>query len=131
VAHVTIEWTANLDGAFDRRGLMEAIAAHLRDRSEGAFPIGGIRVRCYRVDEFVIADGKGIEDAFLNIDVKMGAGRSAEFRKQYFDTLFEHVRIFLHELFDQIPLALSLYVEEANGWKHNTIHRRLKAAERG
>jgi 5-carboxymethyl-2-hydroxymuconate isomerase len=59
MAHVTIEWTANLDGAFDRYGLMEAIAAHLRDRAEGAFPIGGIRVRSYRVDEYVIADGRG------------------------------------------------------------------------
>ena len=57
----------------------------------------------------------------------MGAGRDAAFRQAFFDQLFEAVKAFLGDLFDQRPLALSLYVEEAEGWKHNTIHRRLAA----
>lgn len=126
MAHVTIEWTANLEGEFDLRALMELIAQDMRERADGVFPVGGIRVRAYRVDDYVIADNAGPEDAFVNLDVKMGAGRTAEFRKRYFDALFERVSAFFGDLFERRPLALSMYVEEAEGWKKNTIHQRLK-----
>ena len=36
------------------------------------------------------------------------------------------VREFLGDMFQRRPLALSLYVEETEGWKHNSIHHRLK-----
>lgn len=126
MAHVRIEWTRNLEGELDIEGLMRAVATHLRDHADGAFPVGGIRVRAYRADHYVIADDAGPDDAFVNLDVKMGAGRSAEFRKRYFDALFGHVRAYLGDLPDRRPLALSLYVEESEGWKANTIHARLQ-----
>jgi len=128
MAHVTIEWTANLAGEFDLRALMELIAQDMRERADGVFPVGGIRVRAYRVDEYVIADNAGPEDAFVNFDVKMGAGRPAEFRQRYFDALFARIQAYFADLSARRPLALSLYVEEAEGWKHNTIHHRLKKA---
>ena len=126
MAHVTIEWTANLEGSFDLHRLMELIAEDMRERSDGVFPVGGIRVRAYRVDNYVIADNAGPNDAFINIDVKMGAGRSEDFRQRYFDALFTRIRDFLVDLFERRPLALSLYVEEAKGWKHNSIRKRLE-----
>ncbi|MCC6827282.1 MAG: 5-carboxymethyl-2-hydroxymuconate isomerase [Novosphingobium sp.] len=125
MAHATVEWTDNLDGTFDRAGLLALIAQDMRERAGGVFPVGGIRVRAIRLTEYVIADGQGPDDAFINIDVKMGAGRSAEFRKAYFDALFERVSHYLEPVFAARPLALSLYVEEAEGWKRNTIHKRL------
>ncbi len=128
MAHVTIEWTANLAGSFDLRALMQSIAQHMREQAEGVFPVGGIRVRSYRVDDYVIADDNGPDDAFINIDVKMGAGRSADFRQRYFDALFAHITAFLGDLPDRRPLALSLYVEEVEGWKLNSIHKRLRKA---
>lgn len=126
MAHATVEWTANLAKDFDPGALMRLIADEMRLRSDGVFPVGGIRVRGYRVDDYVIADGACADDAFINIDVKMGAGRSAEFRKAFFDGLFDQVKASLSDVFDRRPLALSLYVEEAEGWKHNSIHKRLK-----
>lgn len=125
MAHATIEWTANLEGEFDPAALMRLIAEDMRERAEGVFPVGGIRVRAIRLTDYVIADGACAQDAFINIDVKMGAGRPAEFRQRYFDALFARVRDFLGDLFERRPLALSLYVEEAEGWKHNMIHQRL------
>lgn len=125
MAHVRIEWTANLDGAFDRPALLALIADEMRLRADGVFPVGGIRVRAQRVDEWVIADGQGDEDGFIAIDVKMGAGRAAEFRQRFFDQLFAAVTAQLGDLFDRRPVALSMYVEEAEGWKRNSIHRRL------
>ncbi|HKT75809.1 MAG TPA: 5-carboxymethyl-2-hydroxymuconate isomerase [Sphingobium sp.] len=125
MAHVTIEWTDNLEGEFDLQALMAMIAQDMRERADGVFPIGGIRVRAYKVTDYVIADGTSAQDAFINIDVKMGAGRSAEFRQRYFDALFVRVRDSFGDLFERRPFALSLYVEEAEGWKHNSIHKRL------
>lgn len=126
MAHATVEWTGNLAGMFDLPSLLRLIADEMRLRSQGMFPIGGIRVRAIRMDDYVIADGADARDAFINIDIKMGVGRSDEFRQQFFSQLFTAVRDSLGDLFDRIPLALSLYVEEAEGWKHNTIHQRLK-----
>ncbi|HKR89663.1 MAG TPA: 5-carboxymethyl-2-hydroxymuconate Delta-isomerase [Phenylobacterium sp.] len=125
MAHATVEWTDNLEGAFELTALLRLIADEMRLRSTGVFPVGGIRVRAIRLSDYVIADGAGPDDAFINIDVKMGVGRSEAFRKAFFDQLFAAVKDFLGDLFERRPLALSMYVEEAEGWKHNSIHRRF------
>lgn len=126
MAHAIIEWSANLRGAFDLKGLMALVADDMRNRSDGVFPVGGIRVRAYRADDYVIADGTCADDGFINIDIKMGVGRSEAFRKTYFDALSARIVEFLGDLFEQRPLAFSLYVSEVDGWKHNSIHKRLK-----
>lgn len=125
MAHAIIEWSANLEGALDLKGLMELIADDMRTRADGAFPVGGIRVRAYRAADYVIADGSCADDAFVNIDIKMGVGRSAEFRKAYFDALSRRIEDFLSDLFATRPFAFSLYVTEVDGWKKNSIHKRL------
>ena len=127
MAHATVEWTSNLDGDADIRGLLELIAAAMRN-SGSVFPWGGIRVRAIRLDDYVIADGKA-NDAFVNVTVKMAAGRSAEFKKVFFSDLFEQIKAHFAELYARRSLALSLYVEEtdeANSFKHNNIHKRFK-----
>ncbi len=128
MAHATVEWTDNLADEFDLHALLRLIAAEMRERSDGVFPVGGIRVRGLRLTDYVIADGADPRDSFINIDVKMGAGRPAQFRTAFFDALFERVKTQLGDLFERRPLALSLYVEEAEGWKHNSIHQRLEKA---
>ena len=40
MAHVTVEWTDNLDGAFDLKALLALIAEEMRLRADGVFPIG-------------------------------------------------------------------------------------------
>lgn len=125
MAHATVEWTDNLDEAFDLKSFLALIAEEMRDRSNGVFPVGGIRVRGIRLTDYVIADGQGPDDAFIDVRVLMGAGRSAEFKRTFFDQLFARLTESLGDLFDRRPLALSLYVDEAEGWKHNSIHKRL------
>lgn len=126
MAHVIIEWTDNLEGEFDLRSLMEMVADDMCNNSDGTFPVGGVRVRGYRLTDYVIADNKGPDDGFINIEVKMGVGRSEAFRKTYFDALFARVGEHLGDLFERRPTALTLYVAEAEGWKKNSIHTRLK-----
>lgn len=125
MAHVTVEWTDNLKGDFDLRSMLSLIASAMRDRSEGGFPVGGIRVRAIELHDYVIADGSNPSDAFINVEVAMGAGRPDAFRRRFFDALFEEVKTSLGDLFDRRPLGLSLYVREVEGWKHNSIHARL------
>ena len=127
MAHAVVEWTSNLEGEADIRGLLELIAAAMRN-SGGVFPWGGIRVRAIRLDDYVIADGNA-DDAFVNVTVKMAAGRSAEFKKAFFTDLFEQIKTHFAELYARRYLALSLYVEEtdeAGSFKHNNIHKRFK-----
>jgi 5-carboxymethyl-2-hydroxymuconate isomerase len=129
MAHAVVEWTANLEGQVNIRELLELVAAEMRD-SGGVFPWGGIRVRAIRLDDYVIADGKA-DDAFINITIIMGAGRSAEFKKEFFTRLFDRVKALLAPVFDARFLALSMYVEEADeagSYKHNNIHARFKKA---
>jgi 5-carboxymethyl-2-hydroxymuconate isomerase len=125
--HAVVEWTDNLEGQADIRGLLELIAAELRD-SGGAFPVGGIRVRGVRLSDYVIADGAA-DDAFINITIKIGAGRPAEFKRAFFSAMFDKIKLKLEDLQSRRYLALSLYVEEfeeAGGYKHNNIHDRFR-----
>ena len=129
MAHVTVEWTDNLENEADIRGLLEMIAVMLRD-ADGVFPWGGIRVRAIKLSDYVVADGKA-DDAFVNITVKMGAGRSPEFKRAFFAALFEQVKAHFADVYERRYLALSLYVEEADeggSFKHNNIHARFRSA---
>jgi 5-carboxymethyl-2-hydroxymuconate isomerase len=129
MAHATVEWTDNLEGEADIHGLLELIARRMRE-ADGVFPWGGIRVRAIRLTDYVIADGSG-QDAFVNITVRMAAGRPAEFRQRFFGALFEAVKAHFAPLMERRYLALSLYVEEtdeASSYKHNNIHARFRKA---
>jgi 5-carboxymethyl-2-hydroxymuconate isomerase len=128
MAHAIVEWTDNLEAnGFKIRPLLELIAAAMRD-SAGVFPWGGIRIRGIRLTDYVIADDTA-NDAFINITVKMGAGRSAEFKKMFFTNLFDQIKAHLEPLFAARFLALSMYVEEADeagSFKHNNLHVRFR-----
>lgn len=130
MAHATVEWTDNLlEDGFQVRPLLELIATAMRE-ADGVFPVGGIRVRANKLTDYVIADDAGT-DAFINIDVKMAAGRPADFRRDFFGSLFETIVTHLGDLPQRRPLAVSLYVEETTNevsWKFNTIHDRLRKA---
>jgi 5-carboxymethyl-2-hydroxymuconate isomerase len=129
MAHAVVEWTDNLVGEADINGLLKLIAAEMRE-ADGVFPWGGIRVRAIKLSDYVIADDSG-QDAFINITVKMGAGRPADFRQRFFSHLFDKVKAHFAELYERRYLALSLYVEEADeagSFKHNNIHARFRKA---
>lgn len=130
MAHAIVEWTDNLEGVADIHGLLQMIAAQMRD-ADGVFPWGGIRVRAVKLTDYVIADDSG-QDAFVNITVKMGAGRPAEFKQKFFTGLFDAVKAHFADIFADRYLALSLYVEEADeagSFKHNNIHQRFRKVD--
>jgi len=128
MAHAIVEWTDNLEADdFAIRPLLELIAKAMRE-ADNTFPWGGIRVRGIRLTDYVIADDTG-QDAFVNISVKMGAGRSVAFKQAFFAALFDQIKAHLAHLFERRFLALSLYVDEADeagSFKYNNLHVRFR-----
>lgn len=130
MAHAIVEWTDNLEAdGFAVRPLLELIAEAMRN-ADGVFPWGGIRVRGLRLTDYVIADDSG-QDAFINVTIKMGAGRSSAFKEDFFHRLFEAIKAELKPIYDNRFLAISLYVEEASddaSFKQNNLHSRFRKA---
>ncbi|EJL30774.1 5-carboxymethyl-2-hydroxymuconate isomerase [Caulobacter sp. AP07] len=127
--HAIVEWTSNLKGEADIHGLLQLIAKRM-GQTNGVFPLGGIRVRGIELTDYVIADDSG-QDAFVNITFKIGAGRPADFKTQFFGALFEDVAAHFGDLFERRYLALSMYVEEFEdgaSFKKNNLHKRFQKA---
>ncbi|MEM5436417.1 5-carboxymethyl-2-hydroxymuconate Delta-isomerase [Paraburkholderia diazotrophica] len=129
--HLTLEYSANLASNENIRALCTKLAQSLdaqREDDQRVYPIGGIRVRALRCEQYCIADGR--EDAaFLHANLKIGAGRSEAVKKATGDALFDVIKRHFAEAFEQQGLALSLEISEfseAGTWKHNNLHARLK-----
>jgi 5-carboxymethyl-2-hydroxymuconate isomerase len=137
VPHLTLEYSANLageDSISDLCGKLARCLAHCRDSQREdnppLFPLGGIRVRALRCEQYCIADGRP-DAAFLHANLKIGAGRSEAARNATGNALFDLIKQHFAAQFDARGLALSLEINEfseAGTWKHNNLHARLKAS---
>ncbi|PQV49728.1 5-carboxymethyl-2-hydroxymuconate Delta-isomerase [Paraburkholderia sp. BL21I4N1] len=130
--HLTLEYSANLADAEHIGQLCNALARCLdaqRENEQRVYPLGGIRVRALRCEQYCIADGRP-DAAFLHANLKIGAGRSEAAKKATGEALFALIKQHFATEFDQHGLALSLEINEfseAGTWKHNNLHARLKA----
>ncbi|MFM0395524.1 5-carboxymethyl-2-hydroxymuconate Delta-isomerase [Paraburkholderia phytofirmans] len=130
--HLTLEYSANLTGEESIGQLCKALAQCLdaqRENEQRVYPLGGIRVRALRCEQYCIADGRA-DAAFLHANLKIGAGRSEAAKKATGDALFALIKQHFATEFEQHGLALSLEINEfseAGTWKHNNLHARLKA----
>lgn len=125
--HLTLEYSANLDGRVDMRGLCSILAKALA--GTGLFELGAIRVRALPCDAYAIADELP-QNAFIDASLRIGAGRSLEDKERTGKVLFEAMTAFLSELFSTPHFALSLEIREIDAqlsWKKNAIHPRLRA----
>jgi 5-carboxymethyl-2-hydroxymuconate isomerase len=131
VPHLTLEYSANLADAQNLGQLCNALAQCLaaqRDGEQRVFPLGGIRVRALRCDQYCIADARP-DAAFLHAHLKIAAGRSEAVKKATGDALFALIKQHFAAEFEQQGLALSLEIGEfgeAGTWKHNNLHARFK-----
>jgi 5-carboxymethyl-2-hydroxymuconate isomerase len=124
--HVVIEYSSNLEGRLDFPGLLIA----LRDTAlaTGVFPIGGIRVRAYRADHYLIADGHP-DNAFVHIVLRVGHGRDLDTRKRACDAIFATACDKLAALYERSPLGISLEMQEVDAvltCKKNNLHEYVK-----
>jgi len=110
---------------------LDALAATLRTAlvDTGHCPLGGIRVRGFRADHQTIADGGGGYH-FLDMVLRLGAGRDDATRAEIADKLYAAAEAALRGQLGDLAFILSLEVVEINNrfsrksW--STIHAAIK-----
>ena len=107
--HIQIDYSANLERAVDMSGLCEAIRATAATIE--AFPLAGIRVRAVRVDHYAIADGNP-DHGFVDISVRLRAGRASDVKRDATQHLFEAAQSFLANAMQDHSIALSLEMRD-------------------
>lgn len=126
--HVHIEYSANLDAAVDFDAFCRLILKTAM--ATGLFELGALRVRAFRADACAVADELP-ENAFIDISLRIGVGRSAEEKKAAGEAIFAAASDFTAGLLAKPHFALSLEIREidpALSWKKNSIHPRLRAS---
>lgn len=126
--HLTIDYSANVDGAVD----MAALCAGLHEAmvATGLFELGAIRVRALRAEAWAVAD-RDPRNGYVDMALRLAEGRSLEDRKRAGDLIFKAAEKVLAPLLAGEHFALSLEIREIDarlGWKNNSIHPRLRAA---
>ena len=126
MAHIVIEYSANLRGQFDLDGFLRAV--HGAALATGVFPVGGIRTRAYEAQHYVIADAHP-DNAFVHISLKVGHGRDVGTRKRACETIFEVACKQLASVYDRQPLGIALEMQEIDPvltFKKNNLHEYVK-----
>lgn len=124
--HLRLEYSANLATRADIAGLCAAL--HDAMMESGLFELGAVRVRAFAANDYAIAD-RLPENTFLDMVLRIGAGRSAEDKRRIGEALMAAASTFLASLFETPHFALSLEVVEIDpvlSWKKNAIHPRLR-----
>ena len=126
--HITIEYSANIDNRINLQDLCE----HMRAEAAriDALPMPGIRVRALKADHYSIADGDP-KHAFIDISVRLRAGRPIDVRKDAANRLFNAAKAFLEPVLATSSLALSLEMRDIDpdlSPKTGTIRDHLRTA---
>lgn len=125
--HLSIEYSANLDGQVDMTRLCRALLETLI--GTGLFEAAAPRVRAFPATAYAIADQLP-ENAFIDMSLRMGVGRSQEDRRAVGDALVARASEELAGLLVGQHFALSLEIREIDpnlSWKKNSMHARLRA----
>jgi 5-carboxymethyl-2-hydroxymuconate isomerase len=124
--HFTLEYSANLDEIVDIRALCEEIRRAAL--ATGVFETGAVRVRAIRCEHYAIADDLPA-NSFIDVSLRIGAGRDAAVKKKIGDALFAAMTTFLAGMFEGQHFALSFEIREIDpelSYKKNSIHDRLR-----
>lgn len=125
--HFTAEYSANIKDDIDFQDFFTKVNTFLG--ATGVFPLGGIRSRAIRMDDYVIADAKH-DYAFIHMTLKVGAGRDLETRQRVAEELFALIDAYFKPLKDKRLLAVSFEMTELDpvlNFKSNNIHQFLNA----
>ncbi len=116
MAHIIVEYSANLDNADTRCQELLSKLAVAADRT-GLLPVPGLRARAHRCDYFQVADGRA-DGAFVHVQLRIGPGRSEDDRASIATALFDVLKDFYATDSAKRALALSLELVEL-GIRHN------------
>lgn len=123
--HLTVDYSANMEGRVDMAAFCDVLRRAAIDT--GVLPMPGIRVRAFRADHVSIADG-ATEHGYIDISVRLRAGRDLATRKAATQSLFETAKTFLAPVFDQHSVVLSFEMRDIDpdlSPKYGTIRDHL------
>jgi len=103
--HFNIEYSSNLENTVDFTALCNIL--RLAAIKTKVFPVAGIRVRATPCPHFSIADGDP-QHGFIDITVRLRAGRPIELRKSATADLFKAVETLLAPIIARQSIALSM-----------------------
>jgi 5-carboxymethyl-2-hydroxymuconate isomerase len=124
--HLIVEYSANIEHAIALDELLDKL--HASALRTGIFPIGGLRVRALRIDRYRIADCHP-DNGYVHVTVIVGHGRPSDVRQRAGEELFAALTEHLDRLFGEAPLALSMYMQEADpeqSFKKNNLHEHVE-----
>ena len=107
--HFQIDYSPNLESRLDIAGLCRALCDAARET--GLFPPAGIRVRATACTHVVIADGNP-DHAFLDLSVRLRAGRAPEARKQATARIFAAAEAYCAEVLETSSFMLSMEMRD-------------------
>ena len=125
--HLVILYTPNLDAKTDMtllcRSLADIMLGQRDEADKPVFPVGGTRVYAYPAAHYAVADGgragktvNGSTDyAFVYLNVRMAAGRSAAVKKRAGDAILAGVKTHFDKLLQTSPLGITLNIDESPG----------------
>lgn len=127
--HCVILYTPNVEAKTDLtrlcRSLADEMLTILDEGGKQVFPTGGARVLAYPAAHYAVADGKG-DYAFVYVNVRMGAGRSAAVQKLAGDRLLAVLQAHFAPVFEKELIGITLQIDESPGQvydaKHSTLH---------
>ena len=107
--HFQIDYSPNLEERLDVAELCRV----LRDAAveTGAFPLAGIRIRATACTHVVMADGDP-EHAFLDISIRLRAGRDKSVKKAATEAMFAAAETFCHPVMTSSSFMLSLEMRD-------------------
>ena len=129
--HLIVEYSANVEGRIGLQGLLSRL--HETASGYDTFPVGGLRTRAERRERYRVADCHP-DNGFVHITVLIRHGRSLELRRAIGEGLFGAACNYLEPAFREIPLAISLNVQEFHpelNFNRNNLHDYLKARAEG
>ncbi|MDM0082850.1 5-carboxymethyl-2-hydroxymuconate Delta-isomerase [Variovorax sp. J31P179] len=127
--HLVILYTPNIERETDMSALCRALADCMLEQGDDegrqVYPTGGTRVLAYPAAHYAVADGRA-DYAFVYLNLRMGAGRSAAVHKRVGDALLGATKAHFAPVFDQRHIGITLQIDESPGQvydgKHSNLH---------
>ena len=124
--HFRIEYSSNLKDKLDMAELCQIV--HQSIMASGLFELGAVRVRAFCAEHYAIADQLP-ENSFIDMEFRVGAGRSGEDLKRAGEAIFAAAQNVVKPLYSTPHFALSLEIRTIDAdlsWKKNAMHARLR-----
>ena len=109
--HISIEYSANVAKWIN----LDDFCKHIKEAvvQTGVFELAGIRVRAFQCNHYAIANDNP-ENGFIDISVRLRAGRPLEIRENATESIFNATKDYLKPILEQKPFALSMEMRDIN-----------------